>query len=173
MNRLIGRKLVVEGMDFYLFPTAERIANTDLNALLEAKLGFHAKFVKAAAHQLVTTDFGSKIDAIQKSQNGLDASRETSALLTTLDGVGKKVADCVMLYSLGLDHVFPLDVWGQRIVTDYYNLDLKMKYDEMSDWVYNYFGEYAGWAGQYLYEYIRLHYPKTSKNGIIMADKGT
>ncbi len=82
---------------------------------------------------------------------------ETDARKTLLgiNGVGEKIADCVLVFGLGFDNVTPLDVWSKRVFTRFYKLNPKMKYEDMRFWASNYFEGYAGWAGQFLYEYIR------------------
>ena len=60
-----------------------------------------------------------------------------------------------MVFSLGFDNITPLDVWGKRVLTDFYKVNKKMKYKDMRRWIENYFEGYAGWAGQFLFEYIR------------------
>lgn len=37
-----------------------------------------------------------------------------------LPGVGEKVADCIMLFSLGRYEVFPVDVWVRRVMNELY-----------------------------------------------------
>ena len=69
--------------------------------------------------------------------------------------VGEKIADCVLVLGLGFNNVTPIDVWGKRFLINFYNLNSKMKYEDMRKWIGNYFEGYAGWAGQFLYEYIR------------------
>jgi N-glycosylase/DNA lyase len=118
-----------------------------LNELLKCKLGFHAKYLKGVAQSLIDSDLARRIYDMEE-----DKARKE---LVKLHGVGNKIADCVLIYSLGFDNVTPLDVWGKRICTDIYNCNPKMKYEEMRAWIDKYFEGYAGWAGQFLFEYIR------------------
>ncbi len=147
MNEKLGEKVEVDNRQIYLFPKTEVIAKADLETLLECKLGFHAKYLKGVANTLVETDLSDSIKTMQEQE-----AREE---LLKLRGVGNKIADCVLLYSLAFDNITPLDVWGKRICTYLYNCDPKMPYTEMRDWIDQYFEGYAGWAGQFLFEYIR------------------
>lgn len=149
MNKRLGRKVVVDDIEFYLFPKIDQIAEVPIDILLESKLGFHAKFMKSAAQKLVKDV--RDLEQLQKAPS-IELYR---SYLKSFAGIGDKVADCVLIYGLGYYSEFPLDVWGQRIMKKYYELDEKMKYNDMRKWIRLYFGDYAGWAGQYLFEYIR------------------
>ena len=45
---------------------------------------------------------------------------EVREKLLELPGVGPKVADCIMLFSLKKFDVFPIDVWVRRVMNDLY-----------------------------------------------------
>ncbi len=98
--------------------------------------------------------------------------------LATLPGVGLKVADCILLFSLGKLEAFPVDVWMRRVILNHYAKELPnelvqkiSKQDSLSNGEYaklnefgrNYFGEYAGYAQEYLYHYERM----LPKNGAL------
>ncbi len=147
MNKRFGRTVNIDGRKIFLFPRTEVIAEAKLEDLLECKLGFRAKYLKGAAKYLIEKDLSKKI----KKMSELEA-RNT---LLEINGVGEKIADCVLVFSLGFDNVTPLDVWGKRVFTKFYKLNPKMKYEDMRKWISNYFEGYAAWAGQFLYEYVR------------------
>ena len=142
-----GKSININGRKTYLFPKTEVIAEAKLEDLLECKLGFRAKFLKGAAKHLLETNLHKRIHKMTEE--------EARTSLKEIKGVGEKIADCVLVFSLGFDNVTPLDVWGKRILTDFYKLNPKMKYEKMRSWIDNYFEGYAGWAGQFLFEYIR------------------
>ena len=50
----------------------------------------------------------------------LDNSQKIRDELLKLDGVGPKVADCIMLFSLKRLDVFPIDVWVRRVMNELY-----------------------------------------------------
>ncbi len=142
-----GKQINVNGDKFYLFPKTEILADAKLESLLECKLGFRAKFLKGAANYILDTELNKKI--YDMNENNARTS------LIEISGVGDKIADCILVFSLGFDNVTPLDIWGKRFLTRFYKLNPKMKYKDMRTWIDNYFEGYAGWAGQFLYEYIR------------------
>lgn len=147
MCRKLGKSINTGEEKIYLFPRTEVLANARLEDLLECKLGFRAKFLKAAAKYLLESGLDKKIKSMKE-----ETARSS---LMQIKGVGEKIADCVLVFSLGYENVTPLDVWGKRICTNFYKLNSKMKYQEMRQWLGNYFEGYAGLAGQFLYEYIR------------------
>ena len=50
----------------------------------------------------------------------IDNSKIMREELLKLDGVGPKVADCIMLFSLRRLDVFPIDVWVRRVMNELY-----------------------------------------------------
>ena len=79
---------------------------------------------------------------------------EARAALMTIKGVGEKVSNCVLLFGLGRADVFPVDVWMKRIMeTLYFKKDTGR--EEIEKFAYAHFGEYAGYAQQYLFYYGR------------------
>ncbi len=158
-----GEKRVVEGMDFYTLPTIERLACASENGLRECGLGYRAKYLLSTAK----TVHAEHIDL-----DGLKAVPylEARKKLLEFSGVGLKVADCVLLFSLEKSESFPVDVWVKRVILNHYSNQLpadlikKMKshdsltngeYIKIGDFARTYFGRYAGYAQEYLFHYER------------------
>ena len=76
--------------------------------------------------------------------------------LMTLFGVGDKVADCVLLFSLEKLDSFPIDRWVRRAVEEWYSVGENPSYDAIRTWALGYFGVHAGYAQQYLFQGRRL-----------------
>lgn len=107
--------------------------------LRKYSLGFRGKYLKETA----------KIVA----REGLEISKSyhhAHAELQELPGVGPKVADCVLLFGYGHLMAFPVDVWIARAVKKYYGVKKNVR-----EWAHDYFGDYAGYANQYLYCMVR------------------
>jgi N-glycosylase/DNA lyase len=85
--------------------------------------------------------------------------REARQRLMNLAGVGKKVADCTLLYSLDFLEAFPIDTWIKRGLEQVYFKGRKTGEKKMEEFVSNHFGAYAGYAQLYLYHYWRNHPP--------------
>jgi len=82
--------------------------------------------------------------------------------LTRLPGVGRNVADCVMLFSLGKYEAFPLDGWVQQAMQTYYFDGQKTTPREMHRLVAAKWGEQAGYANEFLFMYARNHLKKAA-----------
>ena len=81
--------------------------------------------------------------------------REAREQLMSLSGVGKKVADCTLLYSLDFLEAFPMDTWIRKGLQKIYFKGKKAGEKAMEEFVSNHFGPYAGYAQLYLYHFWR------------------
>ena len=128
----------IEGTPFYAFPTAERLASAGTEGLARVRCGFRAKYVADAAEKVAS----GTLDLQALRNQPYEAAK---AALMTIYGVGTKVADCVLLFSLGFYEAFPIDVWVKKVISKYYG----KSFDGSR------FGAYAGIAQQYLFYYER------------------
>jgi N-glycosylase/DNA lyase len=116
-----GERVSFDGIDYRLFPTAERLAGSSVQELAACGLGYRARFVRDIAW---TVDSGSvNLDELRLH----DYPRAREILLErilekkTFLGIGRKVADCVLLFSCdNKDEAFPIDVWIARVLAGYY-----------------------------------------------------
>ncbi|MGC8742857.1 MAG: DNA-3-methyladenine glycosylase family protein [Verrucomicrobiia bacterium] len=138
----------------YSFPSVESIAQADETNLRQCKMGFRAAYLKNTA-QLIKKE---KINLDELSFLTIDQAREA---LMRFPGVGVKIANCVLLFSLGFYRAFPVDVWVRKALQNFYFENKPVKKREMERFAYEYFGEFGGYAQQYLFHYIRV---KLSKN---------
>lgn len=145
----LGDKITIDRKVYHLFPSTETFATVPIQKILDAGLGFRAKFIQGAAQYILANNLTEKI----KKMN-LDQAR---AELIKINGIGPKIADCILCFSLGFTEVTPLDVWALRAVNRYYGLPQKMKYDDVSRWLTDRFKHNTAYAGQYLFEYIRQY----------------
>ncbi len=165
ISRCFGKKLTFEDIDFYTFPKPEQLAQIKPNDLRRCGLGFRTYRVLETA-KLVANGNMSFDDL--KKMDYIEAKRELSGL----PGVGQKVADCVLLFSLEKLESFPIDVWMKRVATTFYaryfdstfikrvaekgSITTK-EYGIISSFGRKYFGNYAGYAQQYLFHHLRTH----------------
>ena len=113
MSKSLGRAIACGGGEMYAFPSPEALAEAGEAPLRELGLGFRAKYVAAAAR--IVADGG--IDLFTLREAPYEAALEA---LTALPGVGDKVANCVMLFSLDKLDAFPVDVWVDRVLREWY-----------------------------------------------------
>ncbi len=151
LSRSFGEKISCEECIFYTFPSREALAKATLRELKECGLGFRARYVFETTRML----HGFNLESL-RDMSYEDARKR----LMTLAGVGGKVADCVLLFSLDKLEAFPVDVWISRIVSEHYANRLPAaqlkSFKKVSEFGRAYFGEYAGYAQEYLYHYYRL-----------------
>ena len=84
--------------------------------------------------------------------------------LCALPGVGAKVANCVMLFAFERLRAFPIDVWIERALKQqYFPRKKKVTTLELCEFSQTYFGEYGGYAQQYLFHHARTASRKTGK----------
>jgi N-glycosylase/DNA lyase len=81
--------------------------------------------------------------------------REARQQLMSFKGVGKKVADCTLLYSLDFLEAFPIDTWIKKGLEKIYFSGRRTGEKKMEEFVSNHFGPYGGYAQLYLYHYWR------------------
>jgi len=165
LSARFGRKIEYDGLRFYLFPEPNKLAEASINDLCKCSVGFRARFIKQAAKviQSGSIDFENL-----KHTKYEDAKNELMDVL----GIGQKVSDCILLFSLEKLEAFPIDIWVARAVSAYYNHLFDEKLDEtkitprtyrlLSTKMREYFGSYAGYAQQYLYCYARNKIEKRS-----------
>ncbi len=74
--------------------------------------------------------------------------------LLHLSGVGPKVADCIMLFSMKKHDAYPVDVWVKR-VTEYFYIHQDVSMNKIQDFAREKFADLAGFAQQYLFYFAR------------------
>ncbi len=152
MCRLFGDKLHNEFGVFYSFPSAERLSQLKRDDLAPLRAGYRDLYILDAANKIATKEVD--IEAFADMPTALVRKE-----LMKIKGIGKKVADCIMLFSLGRHSVFPTDVWIKRILSNVYNVNDK----DIESFVCDKYGEYAGIAQQYLYYYYRSKADSTAE----------
>jgi len=163
LSERFGEEVTFEDRVFHAFPEPEVLAHASEQELVSCRLGFRAKRVRQAARAVAENEVD--FEALRKA-NYMEAKNE----LLNLPGVGHKVADCVLLFSLDKLESFPVDVWIKRIVQDRYrhwfdasfiirisrkNSLSPREYDKVSSLARDYFGEFAGYAQEYLFHFAR------------------
>ena len=151
-----GTKVRFQKRDFFLFPEPKRLATATLQELQECKLGYRSKYVSASSRAVASGEID--FDELKKADY-----LKVKELLLKLPGIGDKVADCVMLFSLEKLDAFPLDTWILKILQKYYSdsfcMDKKTitknAYENIHQHILNYFGKYAGYSQQFLYKMER------------------
>ncbi len=137
------------------FPAVQAIAATSETALRECKLGFRAPYLLGTARQIAD---GSLM--LQHLET-LDTSDAREALMRC-PGVGRKIADCVLLFAYGRHDAFPVDVWVQKALHRlYFPTASRISLQQLQKFSQSHFGPYGGFAQQYLFHYVRTFLGRT------------
>ena len=142
-----GEKITLDDSVDYAFPTPQALAEAGVETLYDCGLGYRAPYVWTVSSAVAAGEFD--LDAV-KNLPYADAKRE----LMGVKGIGEKVADCICLFSLGHVQALPIDVWVKRIIEQIY-LKREASIREIRQFAETYFGEYLGYAQQYLFHYAR------------------
>lgn len=144
-----GEPVTLDGRLLHRFPDADALAAAGEQGLYSLGLGFRARYVAAIA--VIVAEGGLDLPALR-----LAPYDEAKAALTALPGVGEKVADCVLAFSLDKMEGFPVDRWVRRALVEWYGLDEKARYEELRAWAQERWSESAAYVQQYLFHYRRL-----------------
>lgn len=146
-----GKAIEFKGKTYYTFPDPSSISCGGLDGLTECRLGYRQPYV-----------FGTSCSVTDEKQweetiRGLPYEDSRKELMK-LHGVGPKAADCILLFAFQKYEAFPVDVWIRRIMQQNYikTLDLETgltnrDYDAIRHFARKHFGEYCGYAQEYLY----------------------
>ena len=161
ITKKFGEKVEIENKEFFLFPKPEKLANASIEGIKRCGVGYRAPFIKQAAEMVLSEKINFK--HLEK----LDY-KEAKKNICLIPGVGNKVADCILLFSLNKLEAFPLDTWMIKILEKYYSNEFKIEtktitqkqYEILHEKIVNYFGPYCGYAQQFLFKMERESHNK-------------
>ena len=156
-----GIKTEFENQEFFLFPKPENLAKASINEIKSCGVGYRANFIKEAANRVMLKEIN--FENLKKCNY-----QETKKEICQIPGVGNKVADCIMLFSLNKLESFPLDRWMIRILEKYYSDKFQLgtktitekQYEILHKKIVEHFGPFAGYAQQFLFKMERENYQK-------------
>lgn len=143
-----GEPIIFEKQRFYTFPEPRTIASASVDELKSCGLGFRAGFIHNTAKRI----FEGVLDLESLKNREYEVAKSH---LMKLKGVGHKVADCILLFSLEKLEAFPVDRWVRRFMTETYFDEKDVSDNEIRKFARDYFGKFAGYAQEYLYYYRR------------------
>ena len=156
ITKKFGKKVKIQNKEFFLFPEPEKLAKATIDEIKSCGVGYRAPFIKEAAKMVIL----NKIDFEYLKKCDYHEAKKNICLVP---GIGNKVADCIMLFSLNKLESFPLDTWMIKILEKYYSKEFKIEtktitqkqYELLHEKIVNYFGPYCGYAQQYLFKMER------------------
>lgn len=142
-----GTPLIYKDKVYYSFPNIQILKDKTIEDFRECGVGFRAKYIKNTVMDIYNGQ--ANIDYICSLEDEL-CHRE----LQKMQGIGPKVGDCIMLFSMAKYSAFPVDVWVKRAMQFFYLApDVSLK--KIREFSINKFGSLAGFAQQYLFYYAR------------------
>ena len=145
-----GSAHTVGGWEIHRLPEPEVLARCGEPGIRACGAGFRAPYLARAAAKVAD----GTIDFDQLRRLPYDEAKE---ILVTLDGVGDKIADCVLLFAFSKYEAFPVDVWIKKAIERIYFGGRTVNNREIRRFAREHFGPYAGYAQEYIYHYARIH----------------
>jgi len=136
LRRVFGEEI---GEGLHSFPEPSRLARATEAKLRACRLGFRARHLFVAARQI--------------EQMPTAEAREQ---LMRIQGVGEKVANCILLFAYARAEAFPIDVWVERVLRRlYFHNSTRVKHERLRAFADTHFGPHRGYAQQFLFHWIR------------------
>ncbi len=147
LRRTYGRQLTDTPVP--AFPSAGALASTSEEALRACGLGFRAKGLLGTARMIAEGRFDPS-DLVTME------TAEARAALCTLPGIGRKVANCILLFAYERLEAVPVDVWIGRILSSFRSAKSKKATPEQLErYGERLLGPYAGYIQQWLFHRAR------------------
>ncbi|OFV67836.1 MAG: 8-oxoguanine DNA glycosylase [Candidatus Syntrophoarchaeum caldarius] len=165
-----GDEIIFDEKTFHVFPEPSVVAKATPDELKKCGVGYRVKYLLETAKMI--SDDPDLLEELKKP--GYEELREE---LLKLPGVGYKVADCVSLFAFNKLKAFPVDLWVRRVMyQNYLRKEIpinpetgkekpltRSEYDMLRAFAWDHFGEYAGYAQEYLFYYKRNEQAMVSK----------
>jgi N-glycosylase/DNA lyase len=132
----------------FAFPSPARLARATEAELRACKMGFRAPYLLETARSV--TEGKTELERLR--QLPVEIARDE---LLKLPGVGRKIADCVLLFAYGFQSAFPVDVWVIKALQKLYFPRRRASAKRLRHFSETHFGPNAGYAQQYLFHYMR------------------
>ena len=140
-----GKKVTFNNKEYYLFPTFNDLKDLSESDYRACKVGFRDKYLKQMVDKLNNGDVN--LDEFYT----LDTTDSLNKLMEN-NGIGPKVASCILLFAYQKYDVFPIDTWVKKIMKNDYKIEGEKKIREFAVKTY---GKYSAIALQYLFNYSR------------------
>ena len=140
-----GKKVEFNNKEYYLFPTYEELKDVSISDYRNCKVGFRDKYLYEIVRKI-----NNKEILLDEFYN-LDTKTALEKLMEN-NGIGPKVASCILLFSYQKYDVFPIDTWVKKIMKSDYNIEGEKNIREFAVKTY---GKYSAIAIQYLFNYCR------------------
>lgn len=131
--------------EYYAFPTLKELKRATVEDYKKAGLGYRSEYMFDTVQRLTE----KQIEQLKKK----DTLNQFEFLLS-LKGIGEKVANCIMLFGLGVKNVFPVDTWINKVYNNIYNKE-ETNRSKITKELTNRYKNLSGYAQQYFFYYYR------------------
>ena len=161
MSEKWGDELSYKGNTYYAFPTPEQFKSATLEEIKETGASFRSKYIFDTIGKVNSAEEAKNSGVLSDELRIFDLdyikslpTDECHVALQNFMGVGAKVADCIMLFSMEKKSAFPVDVWVKRAMIHFY-VAPDVSLNKIRVFGRDKFGELSGLAQQYLFYYAR------------------
>ncbi len=144
LSAIVGRKITIDGIDYYLFPKFEDLLTLTYKDIKSLNLGFREKFFLNLIKNYRSSDF--------EMLKGKTYEEKKKFLMSIL-GVGEKVSECILLFGYGELSAFPVDTWIIKGLKRFFNVEGSTK--KLTEFGHKKFDSVSGYAQQYIYYFMR------------------
>lgn len=148
-----GNEIEYKGEKFYTFPTPEMLKDATEDDIRETGASFRSKYIVDTVAN-INNDLDNLEGVYNLERINSLSDDECHTALQEFKGVGAKVADCIMLFSMSKYSAFPVDVWVKRAMIHFYNAE-EGSLNKIRIFARNEFKDLSGFAQQYLFYYAR------------------
>lgn len=149
-----GTPIQYKDKTYYSFPEAEKLNAASIEDFEECGTGFRAKYIKDTVSRIYNSKESDNLGEFDLNNIKSLDDDTCHEVLQKFTGVGPKVADCIMLFSMQKYSAFPVDVWVKRAMKYFYLApDVSLK--KIREFGRDKFGTLSGFAQQYLFYYAR------------------
>ncbi|KAL7525586.1 hypothetical protein ACHAXR_001072 [Thalassiosira sp. AJA248-18] len=142
-------------ISLFSFPSLASLADATEQELRDMGLGYRAKYIIETRNLLVQCGGNDFLLNLRTRQDAQAVQEE----LIKFSGIGRKVADCVALFSLDSDYAIPVDIHVQHIASRDYDPTVLGEaksitptiYKRVGDLFRGRFASYPGWAHSLLF----------------------
>lgn len=146
ISKNYGKCHTYKGKEYYLFPSLESLKKITIEEFRNCSVGFRDKYLVNTINMI--EDYSTIENIVKMSDD--DCHKE----LQKFSGVGSKVSDCIMLFSMKKYSAFPVDVWVKRAMMKFY-VAPDTSLVKIRNFGRDLFKELSGFAQQYLFYYVR------------------
>jgi N-glycosylase/DNA lyase len=148
IKKSCGRKFIFNDDEYYIFPSEDEFLQIPEDKLKSFGVGYRSSYmINSTGMILDDENFHEDIFEMDYS--------DSFKKIIDLEGVGPKVADCILLYAYNKHEAYPVDVWINRITTYMYFNGQKVSNKKIMDFAQERFGKYSGYVQLYLFNYAR------------------